>query len=76
MHLLGRCRHWSLGIEIGVVAFTGYHPADHFDASYLYHPIPSMGIKAGRFGIENYLSHSTFECEPVLKVMQDPLAAF
>jgi hypothetical protein len=41
-----------------VVGFTGHHPANHFDAPYLHHPIPGKGIKAGRFGIENYLSHS------------------
>ena len=76
MNLLGSRRHGAFGIEIGVESVAGHHPADHFDTSYLHHPVPCLGIKACGLGIEDNLSHSVARCEPVLQVMQDPHAAF
>ena len=41
-----------------MIDVASHYPADHFDASYFHHPVPVKGIKAGGFGIEDYLSHS------------------
>ena len=44
MNCLGRARHGSFGIEIGVKAVPGGHEIDHLDTADLDHAIPGLRV--------------------------------